>query len=104
MSDATITFIVLGAAVVVFVWDQLPVAIVAVGVALALWATGVLGLDVALGGFGDPTGPRCRARVVNAQRPVWAAAWNHITEGTSRWRAVPSWLRRRCRRRRPRAA
>jgi di/tricarboxylate transporter len=55
MSDSTITFIVLGAAVVVFVWDRLPVAIVAVGVALALWATGVLGLDEALSGFGDPT-------------------------------------------------
>jgi di/tricarboxylate transporter len=54
MSEATITFIVLGAAVVVFVWDRLPVAIVAVGVALALWATGVLGLDQALAGFGDP--------------------------------------------------
>jgi di/tricarboxylate transporter len=55
MSDSTITFIVLGAAVVVFVWDRLPVAIVAVGVALSLWATGVLDLDQALGGFGDPT-------------------------------------------------
>jgi di/tricarboxylate transporter len=55
MSDSTITFIILGAAVVVFVWDRLPVAIVAVGVALSLWATGVLKLDVALDGFGDPT-------------------------------------------------
>ena len=55
MSDATITYIVLAAAVAVFVWDRLPVALVAVGVALALWATGVLGLDQALAGFGDPT-------------------------------------------------
>jgi di/tricarboxylate transporter len=55
MSDATVTYIVLGAAVLVFVWDRLPVALVAVGVALALWATGVLGLDQALAGFGDPT-------------------------------------------------
>jgi di/tricarboxylate transporter len=31
------------------------VAIVAVGVALSLWATGVLDLDQALAGFGDPT-------------------------------------------------
>jgi di/tricarboxylate transporter len=31
------------------------VAIVAVGVALSLWATGVLSLDDALAGFGDPT-------------------------------------------------
>ena len=55
MSQMTITFLILAAAVVVFVWDRLPVAIVALGVALSLWATGVLDLDQALGGFGDPT-------------------------------------------------
>jgi di/tricarboxylate transporter len=55
MSDETITFLVLGVTVVVFVWDRLPVAIVAIGVALSLWATGVLGLEGALAGFGDPT-------------------------------------------------
>jgi di/tricarboxylate transporter len=55
MSDSTITFIVLGAAISVFVWDRLPVALVSVGVALSLWATGVLDLNQALAGFGDPT-------------------------------------------------
>src|SRR3954471_14960771 len=55
MDDSTITFVVLGAVVALFVWDRLPVAIVAIGVALALWATGVLGLEDALAGFGDPT-------------------------------------------------
>jgi hypothetical protein len=45
MSDEMITFLVLGATVAVFVWDRLPVALVAVGVALSLWATGVLELD-----------------------------------------------------------
>ncbi len=45
----------LGSAVVVFIWDRLPVAVVALGVALSLWATGVLDLDQSLGGFGDPT-------------------------------------------------
>jgi di/tricarboxylate transporter len=40
---------------VVFVWDRLPVAVVAVGVALSLWATGVLDLEQSLAGFGDPT-------------------------------------------------
>ncbi len=39
----------------VFVWDRLPVAVVALGVALSLWATGVLDLEQALAGFGDPT-------------------------------------------------
>ncbi len=55
MADSTITYLVLGAAVALFVWDALPVAVVAMGVALALWATGVLGLEQALAGFGDPT-------------------------------------------------
>jgi di/tricarboxylate transporter len=55
MSDTTITFLVLAATVVVFVWDHLPVAVVAIGVSLTLWATGVLELDQALAGFGDPT-------------------------------------------------
>ena len=55
MSDSTITFLILAVTVAVFVWDQLPVAVVAMGVALSLWATGVLELEQSLAGFGDPT-------------------------------------------------
>ena len=55
MDDSTITYVVLGAAVVLFVVDKVPVAVVAVLVALSLWASGVLSLDDALAGFGDPT-------------------------------------------------
>ena len=55
MSDSTITFLVLGVTVAVFVWDRLPIGVVAFGVALSLWATGVLTIDQALAGFGDPT-------------------------------------------------
>jgi di/tricarboxylate transporter len=55
LSDSTITFAVLAAVVAVFVWDRVPVAIVAIGVALTLWATGVLSYDQAFEGFGDPT-------------------------------------------------
>ena len=54
MSNETITFLILGAVVVAFVWDKLPVAVVAIAVALSLWATGVLTLEQALAGFGDP--------------------------------------------------
>jgi di/tricarboxylate transporter len=54
VSHATITFLVLAAVVVVFVVDRLPVAVVAVATALSLWATGVLDLNQALAGFGDP--------------------------------------------------
>src|SRR3954470_457122 len=54
MSQATITYVVLGAAIVAFVIDRLPAAVVAMGVAVALWATGVLSYQDALRGFGDP--------------------------------------------------
>lgn len=55
MSDSLITLLVLGAAVIVFVIDKLPAAVVALLVPLALWASGVLDLNVAFAGFGDPT-------------------------------------------------
>jgi di/tricarboxylate transporter len=55
VSDATITYLVLTAAVVAFASGVIPTAITAIGVALALWATGVLDLAQALAGFGDPT-------------------------------------------------
>jgi hypothetical protein len=50
-----ISFAVLGAVVVLFVWNRLPVELVAIGAALTLYATGVLNLTDALAGFGDPT-------------------------------------------------
>jgi di/tricarboxylate transporter len=55
VSDATITFVVLGAAVVLFVWNRLPVAVVAMGVALSLYGAGVIDVNAAFAGFGDPT-------------------------------------------------
>ena len=54
MSDSTITFVVLGVVVVLFVTNRIPVAIIALGTALSLWATGVLELEQATAGFGDP--------------------------------------------------
>lgn len=55
MTDSAITLVVLAATVVLFVWDRLPVAVVALLVPLSLWATGVLDLGTAVAGFGDPT-------------------------------------------------
>jgi di/tricarboxylate transporter len=55
MSDIAVSFAVLAAAVVLFVWNRFPVELVAVGAALTLWATGVLDLDQTVAGFGDPT-------------------------------------------------
>ncbi len=54
MSDIAITFTIVVAIVGLFVWNRIPVVIVALGTALALWATGVLDLGQALGGLGDP--------------------------------------------------
>jgi di/tricarboxylate transporter len=54
MDDGTLSLIILGAAVVLFVWNRLPVDVVAVLVALSLWATGVLGFTGVIAGFGDP--------------------------------------------------
>jgi di/tricarboxylate transporter len=55
MADTTITYLVLGAVVVLFVSNRIPVAVVAIATSLSLWATGVLELDEATAGFGDPT-------------------------------------------------
>ena len=54
MSDIAISFAVLIAVVVAFVSNRIPVGIVAIGAALALYFTGVLDLTQALAGFGDP--------------------------------------------------
>lgn len=48
------SLIVLAVVVVVFVWNRLPVEIVALGTALTLYAVGLLEIDEALAGFGDP--------------------------------------------------
>lgn len=54
MNPIAITLTVLGVAVVLFIWNRLPVGVVAIGVALSLALTGVITNDQALAGFGDP--------------------------------------------------
>jgi hypothetical protein len=49
VSDQRITYLILAVTVAVFIWDRLPVGVVALGVALSLWATGVLDLEQASG-------------------------------------------------------
>jgi di/tricarboxylate transporter len=53
VSDITITFLIIATVVVLFVWEKLPVVIVAMGTALALYFTGVLTLQQSLSGLGD---------------------------------------------------
>jgi di/tricarboxylate transporter len=54
MDDGTVSLIILGFTVALFVWNRLPVELVAVLTALALWASGVLDFTAVLAGFGDP--------------------------------------------------
>jgi di/tricarboxylate transporter len=55
MADSTISFLVLGAVVVLFVWNRFPVELVAIGAGLTLYATGVLEIEQVLAGYGDST-------------------------------------------------
>lgn len=55
MADSLITLIILAVTVALFIWDRLPIAVVAMLVPVSLWATGVLSLPEAVAGFGDPT-------------------------------------------------
>lgn len=54
MSPIAVTLVVLLLAIVAFVWNRVPVGLVAIGVALALYATGVNTFDETIAGFGDP--------------------------------------------------
>lgn len=54
MSDIWMVFAIIGALIVLFIWDRLPVIAVCVAASLALWASGILTLNQALSGFGDP--------------------------------------------------
>lgn len=55
MSPAAISLLVLGGVVALFVWNRLPVEIVAIGSAVVLYFTGVITLPETLAGFGDAT-------------------------------------------------
>lgn len=55
MSDLGITVALLAGAIVLFIWNRIPVEIVALFVALGLFLTGVLSLQESFAGFSDPT-------------------------------------------------
>lgn len=54
VSDIWIVFAIIAGIIALFIWDRLPVIVVCIGAALALWATGILSLQQSLAGFGDP--------------------------------------------------
>jgi di/tricarboxylate transporter len=55
VTPVAITLLILVVAVIAFVSNRVPMGVVALGVAILLWATGILTLNQALSGFGDPT-------------------------------------------------
>lgn len=91
MSDATITFVVLGAAIALFVWNRLPVALVALGAALALYGAGVIDVGQAFAGFGDPTVAFIASLFVVAEAldasgvTTWASRRRRQATGTACW-------------------
>ncbi len=54
MTEIWTVFAIIGVVVVLFMWDRFPVVIVCLGCSLALWASGLLTINQALAGFGDP--------------------------------------------------
>lgn len=54
MTEIWIVFGIIAALVALFIWDRLPVIVVCMLCALALYATGILTLQQSLAGFGDP--------------------------------------------------
>lgn len=54
MSDVTLVLLIVAGAIALFVWNRLPVVVVALGSALALHLAGILTLEQSLAGFGDP--------------------------------------------------
>ena len=55
MDPVATTLVILGLAIVAFMSARVPLGIIAIGVSLSLWGTGLLDLNQALAGFGDPT-------------------------------------------------
>lgn len=92
MTDATIVYVVLAALILLFVWNKLPVEIVAFAAPLALVATGVISVEQAFAGFGDTTVIFIAALfIVSAGIDMtgvttWAGQWMVDKAGDSRTR------------------
>ena len=94
MTDATIVYIVLAALIVLFVWNKLPVEIVAFSAPLALVATGVITIEQAFDGFGDTTVIFIAALFIvsagidSTGVTTWAGQWMVAKAGESRTRLI----------------
>jgi di/tricarboxylate transporter len=94
VSDAAIVYAVLAALVVLFVWNKLPVEIVAFAAPLTLLATGVITADQAFAGFGDSTVMFIAALFIvsagidSTGVTTWAGQWMVAKAGESRTRLI----------------
>jgi len=94
VSDAAIVYLVLAALVVLFVWNKLPVEIVAFSAPLALLATGVLSVEQVFAGFGDTTVIFIAALFIVSSGidrtgvTTWAGQWMVTRAGESRTRLI----------------
>ena len=94
MTDAAIVYLVLAALVVLFVWNKVPVEIVALSAPLALLATGVITVEQTFAGFGDTTVIFIAALfIVSAGIDMtgvttWAGQWMVARAGASRTRLM----------------
>lgn len=53
MSEAALSLVIVGIAVALFIWNRLPVEVVAIGIALLLYFTGLVDARTLFSGFGD---------------------------------------------------
>lgn len=94
MSDVAVTLLVLVVVIAAFVWNRLPVEVVALGAALALYGTGIVGLEDTFAGFGSGTVVLIAALFVVAEAidaagvTTWLGSLLIRFSGTSRTRLM----------------
>ena len=94
MSGIVIVFLLILVALALFIWGRVPPVIVAIGVSLALFFTGILPVEQALGGFGDLVVVLIASLFVIATGleaagvTTWAGQWLIRQAGESRTRLM----------------
>ncbi|MCP1411382.1 SLC13 family permease [Paenarthrobacter sp. A20] len=94
MTDVVVTLLVLVVVIAAFVWNRLPVEVVALGAALALYGTGIVGLEDTFAGFGNGTVVLIAALFVVAEAidaagvTTWLGSLLIRFSGTSRTRLM----------------
>ena len=94
MSDVWIVFAIIAVVIGLFIWDRLPVMVVCIGCALALWATGRADAEPEPRGFGDPATVFVTSLFVASAAlektgiTAWAGQALIRGAGSSRWRLI----------------